>query len=157
MNEDYEQVTAAFQRLDLPKAAWTHRAHLAAGLWFVLHDGLAQARTRMPEAIRRYNASVGTLDTPTSGYHETITQLYLTLIDGWLRHWTGPARYPVMAAALVEALDDRRIPLRYYSERRLWSPEARARWLEPDLISDPPAPYESPVPALPPPEPSTEG
>ncbi len=157
MNEDHEAATAAFRRLDLPKAAWTHRAHLAAGLWFVLHHGIGAARTEVPAAIRRYNAAVGTLDTPTSGYHETITQLYLTLIDEWVRDWTGPAGYSVMAPALVEALDDRRIPLRYYSEARLWSAEARATWLEPDHISGPSAPFGTPAPGLPPPEPSTAG
>jgi hypothetical protein len=91
----------------------------------------------MPPAIRRHNAHVGTLDTATSGYHETITQLYLTLIDGFVRAWAQPTDYEAMAAALCEALDDRRIPLRFYTETRLRSAEARATWLEPDLISDP--------------------
>lgn len=137
MNEDYRQITAAFQRLDLPKALWTHRAHLATGLGAVLDDGIDQARVLIPAAIRRYNAAVGTPNTPTSGYHETVTQLYLTLIDEFVRDWRGPTDYPAMVAALFEVLDDRRIPLRYYSDGRLWSAEARAMWLGPDLISEP--------------------
>ena len=157
MEDDYEAVTAAFRRLELPKASWTHRAHLAAGLWFVLHHGIGDARILMPAAIRRYNAAVGTPDTLTSGYHETITQWYLTMIDEMVRNWAGPTDYPAMVAALFEALDDRRIPLRYYSEDRLWSMEARRAWLEPDLISDRSAPWRIPVPEPPPPEPSTEG
>ncbi len=140
MEQDYEQTTTAFRRLDLPKAEWTH---LAAGLWFVLHHGVGPARTLMPAAIRRYHAAVGTLDTSATGYHETITQLYLTLIDEMVRDWRGPADYAKMTAVLFEALDDRRIPLRYDSKDRLGSPEARATWLKPDLIwprASPPGP-----------------
>ncbi len=150
-------MTAAFREARLPKAAWTHQAHVAAGLWFVRHHGLETARIVVPAAIRRHNAAVGTADTATSGYHETLTQLYLSLIDEFIREWSGPADYPTMAAAAVEALNDRRIPLRYYSEARLGSAEARATWVEPDLISDPgagrrPGPVDSP-----PPEPSIGG
>ena len=134
---DYETTTEAFRNLRLPRAGWTHHAHLAAGLWFVLRHGIDQARLLVPPAIRAHNASVGTQDTPTSGYHETLTQLYLTLIDGFVREWAGPVDYPTMAASLCDRLDDRRIPLQYYSETRLWSTEARARWVEPDLTSDP--------------------
>ncbi len=155
MRFDPDATTTAFREVRLPKAAWTHQAHLAAGLWFVRHYGLAEARILVPAAIRRHNAAVGTVDTPTSGYHETLTQLYLSLIDGFVREWTGPSDYPTMAAAVAEALDDRRIPLRYYSEARLRSAEARAKWVEPDLISDPAAARRPGPVHSPPPEPST--
>ena len=143
---DYEATTEAFRLLRLSKAGWTHHAHLAAALWFVLRHGIDQARVLIPPAIRAHNASVGTEDTPTSGYHETLTQLYLSLIDGFVGAWPGPADYSTMAAALCEQLNDRRIPLRYYSEVRLWSTEARTRWVEPDLISDPARPLWPPGP-----------
>lgn len=60
-----------------------------------------------------------------------------------------------MAVAVVAALDDRRIPLRYYSEARLRSAAARAKWVEPDLISDPAAARRPGRADSPPPEPST--
>lgn len=112
MHYDYEAITAALRDVRLPKAAWTHQAHVAAGLWFVWHHGIDAARILVPAAIRHHNAAVGTVDTPTSGYHETLTQLYLSLIDELVREWTGPTDDPTMAVAVVAALDDRRIPLR---------------------------------------------
>ena len=89
--------------------------------------------------------------------HPPLTQLYLTLIDEVARGWAGPTDYPTMAAAVAEALDDRRIPLRYYSEARLRSAEARATWVAPDLISDPAAARQLGQAQCPPPGPSTGG
>jgi hypothetical protein len=120
-----------FLATTLPKPAWTHRAHLTIGLWHLNEYGLAESRTRVPAAIRRYNAAVGTLDTPTSGYHETITQLYLSLIDRF-RAARAPTGFAEAANALYLEWGDRKVPLMFYSEERLWSVAARAGWIEPD-------------------------
>lgn len=65
-------------------------------------------RDFMEQDYEQTTAAVGTLDTSTTGYHETITQLYLTLIDEVVRNWRGPADDAKMTAVLFEALDDRR-------------------------------------------------
>lgn len=123
---------AGFLARTLPKAAWTHRAHLNVGLALVAQHGVAAARTLMPEAIRRYNVASGGANTRTSGYHETLTQLYLTLIDRFLTD--DPAgSLAERANRLFEAWGDRGVPGRYYSEGLLWSVEARKRWVLPDL------------------------
>lgn len=126
-------VVAAFLAATLPKAGWTHRAHLTAGLWLLSEGGLEAARDRMPAAIKRFNAATGTADTTTSGYHETITQFYLTVIDEF-RRGSAPSRGVAETAnALFAALGDRGLPLRCYSSALLWSTEARLRWMLPDL------------------------
>jgi hypothetical protein len=125
------ELCAAFLDTTLPKAAWTHRAHLTVGLWHLVEFGLAESRIRVPVAIRRYNAAVGTEDTPTSGYHETITQLYLSVIDRF-RLESEPAGFGHWANLLYERLGDRKLPLLFYSEDRLWSVEARTTWVAPD-------------------------
>ena len=56
----------------LPKSEWTHAAHFAAAIWLLGHAA-NDPLTEMPELIRRYNLSVGTPNTDTDGYHETIT------------------------------------------------------------------------------------
>jgi hypothetical protein len=126
-------VIEAFQLETLPKAGFTHRAHLALGLWYLDHHEEGEARRLVPEAIRRFNDRVGTTPTPRGGYHETITQLYLSMIGRFRREWRGDPSFAARANALYDQLADRTLPTRYYSEARLWSDEARARWLEPDL------------------------
>ncbi len=136
-DEGAERMVSAFLTGTLPKAAWTHRAHLTGGLWIVTRHGLERGRELMPEAIKRFNAAT---DTATNGYHETITQFYLTVIDQFSRGRPRGPGLATLANELYEALGDRNLPLRHYSADLLWSSEARLRWIRPDL-----APIETSV------------
>ncbi len=144
---EIEALVAAFRSRRLPKAAWTHQAHLATGLWFLERLGLAAARREVPEAIRQFNLATGGANTATAGYHETITQFYLTLIEDFRRRFPAEASLVERVNAVITTLGDRRLPTRHYSEGLLWSPAARAHWVEPDLL---PLPAVEPGPAGPP-------
>lgn len=130
-----EQVAQGLIDCTLPKAEWTHHAHLRAGLWHVLHHGAPTALELLRARIWRYNESVGTANTDTSGYHETITRFYVTVIDRFLGANDASAPIDDLAAQLIADYGDRRLPLRCYSESRLFSPVARRSWVEPDIRS----------------------
>ena len=117
----------------LPKAEWTHHAHLRAGLWHVVHHGPFQAINLLRDRIRAYNESVGTANTDTSGYHETITRFYVVVIDRFLSRADRDRDLDAIADQLIAELGDQRLPLHHYSEARLFSPVARRAWIEPDL------------------------
>ncbi len=117
----------------LPKAEWTHEAHLRAGLWHVLQHGAAAALPLLRERISAYTESVGTANTDTSGYHETITRFYVVVIDRFLAVHDRGLPLDRLAAQLIAEHGDRRLPLRHYSEGRLFSVVARRSWVEPDL------------------------
>src|ERR1700722_15119873 len=68
---------AAFESGTLPKERWTHAAHLLTGACYVHAYGEAAATDRMPERASPYNIAVGGQNTPTSGYHETITVFWI--------------------------------------------------------------------------------
>ena len=123
----------AFLACSLPKPAWTHRAHLAAALWHLDRHSADQSLLLMRDAIKRYNRSVGTIDSPTEGYHETITVFYMRIAAWFRAGWRGSASFADRANALYEDWGDRNLPLRHYSRERLFSVEARAGWIEPDL------------------------
>lgn len=128
-----EALVEGFVTGTLPRAGWTHEAHLTVGLCYLHRHGYPAGILLFRDALRRYNASQGIVSTPTSGYHETITLFYGRYLAGFLRR-AGAGR-PV--AELVEKLladhGDRALPLRYYSRDRLMSVEARRAWVEPDL------------------------
>jgi hypothetical protein len=117
----------------LPKSEWTHEAHLRVGLWHVVHHGPAAALELLRARISAYNVSVGTLNTDTSGYHETITRFYVMVIERFLSDEDRAADLDQLAGRLIAALGDRRLPLRHYSEQRLFSVVARHSWVDPDL------------------------
>ena len=131
-----DDLARQFLDCTLPKSEWTHQAHLRVGAWHVDRFGAAEALPRLREGIRRLNESHGGANTPTAGYHETITAAYVTLIDAFLA-----GADPALALdariepMLAGPLGDRAVLLRFWSREALMSPAARAAWLEPDLAA----------------------
>jgi hypothetical protein len=120
----------AWEQATLPKAAWTHAAHVAvAACYRVRHGDAALARTR--EGIVRYNVAVGTPNTDTSGYHETLTRFWSGVIAAAVAGIDDEWR---AACVAVEGFgEDRLLHTRYYAGDIVRSVEARRRWVAPDL------------------------
>ncbi len=116
----------------MPKAEWTHQAHLAVGAWHVNRYGPDEALTRLRSGIRALNDSHGTVNSDSGGYHETITRAYVRLIASVFASAAGtlPDR---IARILGGPEGERDALLRYYSRDALMSARARAEWVEPDL------------------------
>ena len=118
----------------LPRAEWTHEGHLAAGYCLLNRHGLENCLTDMPGIIRRHNTSVGTPNSDTDGYHETITLFYLRAIDHFIRQLPAETDYVDGLNRLIRSrYGDKDFQLDYYSEELLFSVTARHEWVEPDL------------------------
>lgn len=131
---DVEDLAARFAVPALRKAEWTHVAHLAVGAWHAHHYGAADALTRLRDGIRRLNVSIGGDNTASSGYHETITAAYVTLLTEFLD--ACPPGLPLagrLARLWTSPLAERDMLCSFYSRARLFSTEARAGWVDPDL------------------------
>lgn len=128
-----ERIARGFLDRTLPKPEWTHEAHLRVGLWHLLRYPPAGSLDRLRAGIRAYNEATGVANTVTSGYHETTTRLYVVLIADFLASRDRTLDLDELAAELIAARGDRRLPFRYYTEERLMSAEARRQWVEPDL------------------------
>lgn len=133
---DIERIASGVIACTLPKAEWTHAAHFAAALWLLRHSENVPAI--MPGLIRAYNEAVGTANTDTSGYHETITQASLRaarhVLDGFP---PDTPLHTVLAALLASDFGRPDWVLHYWSRDRLFSPQARRAWTEPDLSALP--------------------
>jgi hypothetical protein len=117
----------------LPRAEWTHEAHLAATAWLILERPDVGAEHDLPGIIARYNESVGGVNDETQGYHETITQISIRAVRAALGG-SGGGGLAERVNLLLAAPEGRRDwPLRFYSPERLFSKEARLGWMEPDL------------------------
>jgi len=124
---------ALFEARELPRVRWTHRGHLVAGFWYLSLHPLAEALRIIRVRIRRHNEAVGTANTDSSGYHETITRLYLA---GIAAHRARQSELPFeesLQKLLASPLAASRWPLTFYSSERLFSVAARRDWAEPDL------------------------
>lgn len=83
--EKIKALVTQFQDRTLPKEAWTHEAHLIVALWYVQNYSKAEATCLLRAGIINYNVSVGTVNTPTGGYHETITLFWIGVIYDFLK------------------------------------------------------------------------
>jgi len=131
--EDVARLAERLLDRSLPKAEWTHAAHLSATLRLVRirDEGLERD---LPGIIRAYNEAVGGVNDDTSGYHETITQAYLAAIRGFVAALpAGLDDGEAAARLLATPLGDRAWPLAFWSRERLFSIAARRGWMEPDL------------------------
>jgi hypothetical protein len=129
-----DELARQFLACTLPRAEWTHQAHLRVGAWHVDRFGAAQALPRLREGIRRLNESHGGANTATGGYHETITAAYVTLIDAFLATADRALSLDHRLERLLAApIADRAVLLRFWSREVLMSPAARAAWVAPDI------------------------
>jgi hypothetical protein len=134
---EVERVVAQFQDCTLPQGEWTHRAHLTVALWHAAHHPPAEALDLVRAGILRLNRAHGVSTTPTRGYHETITRFYMHVVGRYLEQEGREGDWAERANRLVERYGERELPLRHYSEARLKSAEARAGWVEPDVMALP--------------------
>lgn len=124
---------AAFEGCTLPKERWTHGAHLLTGACYVHGLGREAALERMRVCVRRYNESVGGKNTETSGYHETITVMWIRLLDGLLRDVGAMGRAKFARLAVERFVGEKDIFRRYYDFDVVGSVEARRVWVAPTL------------------------
>ena len=128
-----ERIARGLVERTLPKAAWTHHAHLRAGLWHVVTFGADEALARLRVGISSYNECVGTVNTDSSGYHETLTRFYVMVIADFVAREDRLLPLDTLAERLIAQHGDRELPFRFYSGERLFSVDARRGWVEPDV------------------------
>jgi len=122
----------------LPRADWTHEAHLAATTYLLTRRPDIDVDAELPGIIRAYNESVGGVNDDTQGYHETITRLFLHGVRLFLSEADlSEPLHELVNELLLSPMGRRDWPLRFYSAERLFSVEARRRFVAPDLAALP--------------------
>ncbi|HJU77331.1 MAG TPA: hypothetical protein VJ597_05315 [Sphingomicrobium sp.] len=122
----------------LPRPEWTHEAHLAATTYLLTRRPDVDLDAQLPGIIRRYNESVGGVNSDTEGYHETITRVFLHGVRVFLAEADhDEPLHELVNELLFSPMGRRDWPLRFYSAERLFSVEARRHFVPPDLAALP--------------------
>lgn len=122
-----------FETQQLPKEEWTHEAHLVVAIWYSSKYSIEQSLELVRVFITRYNESVGTLNTVTGGYHESITKFWLLVANDFLKSKSFESVSHACNDFINSKKGNRAYPMEFYSRERLFSVEARQNWIEPDL------------------------
>lgn len=126
-------LAAEFDVRTLGADRWTHEAHLVVGTYFVLAYGPDVALERLRTGICALNDEHGTPNSSTSGYHETITRFFLEEIARLLAACDVVDLGDAVELVLASHLGDPGAPLGHWRRETLFGPQARFRWVEPDL------------------------
>lgn len=124
-----------FQSCTLPFEQWTHRSHVKVAYLYASLYSFDEALEKMRTGIKAYNAKNNVPETATSGYNETTTVAFLTLIASTISVYTE--LFPTQDS---DAFCDRHPHLLqksllrlFYSPDRRGHLEAKHRFMEPDL------------------------
>jgi hypothetical protein len=118
-----------FEAADLD--SFTHRDHLRVAFVYARRGGVEHAVDHARRGLRHLTAAHG----EPERYHETLTTAWARVIahHALVDAATGFDAFLAAHPRLV----DRELLLAHYSRERLFSPTARARFVEPDLLALP--------------------
>jgi hypothetical protein len=116
----------------LPKTCWTHAAHVAVAACLAFDHPPEHAFELTRSGIIHHNESVGTANTETSGYHETLTRFWSGLIGDCVRSGNFPSRLVAVRHAVTKFGNDRDCFRPFYSFDVVNDPRARREWIPPD-------------------------
>ncbi len=116
----------------LPKAEWTHSAHVAMAAYFAFDHAADATFAIMKAGILHHNTSVGTPNTEDNGYHETLTRFWAGEIGAFIRSGRFPSRLEAVRAAVAEFGGDRDRFRLFYSFDVVRDRRARREWVAPD-------------------------
>jgi hypothetical protein len=133
-----ERIGEGLLTRSLPRDEWTHEAHLAATTYLLLRRPDIDVDVDLPDLIRRYNESVGGVNSDSEGYHETITRVYLHGVRLFLSEADlSEPLHELVNQLLLSPMGRRDWPFRFYSRELLFSVEARRNLVAPDLAALP--------------------
>lgn len=131
---DYEILVGKFTSCTLPKEKWTHEAHLIVAIWYCKTYELPKTLDLLRYNIKTYNISVGTPNSDTQGYHETLTRFWLLVAANFVNLNKEKSFEETAETFINSDWASRNLALNYYTKEALFSVEARKDWVEPDLM-----------------------
>lgn len=140
---DIEHILSGFKDLTLPKAEWTHRAHIVVAAGFLTEFGLQASVPLLREGIKTYNLASGGVNNDVDGYHETVTMFWIIQINAYMQKnkvarlnepfGQGTNVHEWINEMLSNDFTEKNSPFQYYSEVLFCSTKARHNWVEPNL------------------------
>jgi hypothetical protein len=119
----------AFETGAIAPSEFSHAAHIAVGLAYLAESPPAEATDRMRDALGNFMRHHA-----LTGYHETLTVFWIRLLAhlAATRYRALPLWERINRA--VASHGSKRPVEAHFSPALVASPEARARWVEPDVL-----------------------
>lgn len=142
------ELLAAYKQCALSEAQLDHRTHVKLGFLLLQAHSFNEALASLRETLPVINARLGKPEGPLEGYNETTTHAFLQLIrvtmDAY-REMMPAANAHAFCEAHPQLMSKHALRL-FYSPERRQHPDAKIRFVEPDLA---PLPVSNSVPPAP--------
>jgi hypothetical protein len=116
----------------LPPAQFHHRDHVRLAWYVTRHHDLASATHMITTGIRAFASGHG----HPQKYHETLTQFWIRIVAHCSASQPQVADFAAFLTQFPFLLD-KDLPYRHWQRETLAQPQARAQWVEPDLLALP--------------------
>ena len=131
--DEIKKLVAAFEDASIARDVWKHAEHLVVALYYANKYDLETAIAKMKDGLFNLLTVGFKVDLlKEMPYHETLTVFWMRAVDEFARSTNGTSLHE-KANSLIETFD-KDYPLRFYSREFLFSDEARARFVEPDIV-----------------------
>jgi len=130
-NEIY-RLLRSFENTTVSRDDWKHAEHLVVALCYLEKHDLASATDKMRSGLMNLLTTGFGIDLEKEmPYHETLTVFWMQTVYAYsLMH--NEKSLIEKANGLIESFDKDH-PLNFYTRNRLFSDEARATFIEPDI------------------------
>jgi hypothetical protein len=135
-NVNDDALVQAFEERTLPLAQWNHRAHVRVAFTYLRRHAFDEALRLMRDGVKGFNARHNVPDSPTSGYNETTTVAFMTIIAATMQSYSKAFPTPDGESFCNNHphLLHKQVLRLFYSPERRMLPEAKEHFVEPDLI-----------------------
>lgn len=125
----------SFEDASISREAWRHAEHLTVALYYLSHHDIDTATAKMRDGIFNLLRKGFNIDlTKEMPYHETLTVFWMRTVADFSSSKNGTAL--LEKANELTTNFDKDYPLKFYSREVLFSDEAKARFIQSDLISE---------------------
>jgi hypothetical protein len=128
LSGDDRRFRAAFEACKVPPSQFNHEAHVRLAYAYLAEFDVESAVDRMREALLNFLAHNGV---PRAKYHETMTRAWVLAVRHFMDRSASASSADFIARN--QELLDSKVMLTHYSASVLFSADARAAFVEPDL------------------------
>lgn len=130
--KEITNLVRSFEDATVARSVWKHAEHLVVALYYVEHHDLDTATEIMRRGL--FNLLVNGFGVDLEKempYHETLTVFWMGTVAAFSSSENGKSLIEKANDLVTEF--DKDYPLRFYTREWLFSDEARARFVDPDL------------------------
>lgn len=126
------KIVRAFEDGTISREDWKHAEHLTVAFYYASHHDFELALVKMRDGIFNLLKAFKVDLSKEMPYHETLTVFWMRTIFDLMNNRENSS-FVETANRVLEAGADKDLPLRFYSRERLFSDEARKRFVAGDL------------------------